>query len=212
MSISHQETCDILLASPRLQRFCTLLGEPEASDMLDRLDDELAWQQPRLRLYGQERPIPRQQVWMGDEAARYRYSGRTFTPEPWHAAVVRIRDTVIDRLAGNGVMASFNSVLLNRYEDGSDRMGWHSDDEPELGSDPLIAAVSLGAERPLRFRWKQGLGAPFNVWLPHDSLLLMDRGTQDHLQHALLPRRIPGKRISLTFRHVAASGGIAPTG
>ena len=81
-------------------------------------------------------------------------------------------------------------------------MGWHSDDEPELGADPLIAAVSLGAERPLRFRWKDRSREAFNVWLPHDSLLVMGPGVQHRLQHALLPRRLPGLRISLTFRLV----------
>ena len=191
---------DTLLGSPLLQRFPALLGEPEASAVLARLDRDLAWQQPRLRLYGREHPIPRRQVWMGDGAAHYRYSGRAFTPEPWHPDVGRIRDAVIARLAETGLTTTFNSVLLNRYANGEERMGWHSDDEPELGPDPLIAAVSLGAERPLRLRWRQGSRRAFNVWLPHDSLLLMGNGVQQQLQHALLPRKIPGLRISLTFR------------
>lgn len=152
---------------------------------------------------------------MGDGEAHYRYSGHDFQPVPWHDAVARIRDAVVARLATAGVPAEFNSVLLNRYANGEERMGWHSDDEPELGPDPLIAAVSLGAERPLRLRWRQGSGEAFNVWLPHDSLLLMGHGVQRQLQHALLPRKIPGLRISLTFRHVAArpaSVDTAPTG
>lgn len=189
-----------LLAAPSLQRFEALLGEPDARTALVRLDAELDWQRPRLRLYGREHPIPRCQVWMGDPDAHYRYSGRDFRPEPWHPLVAEIRDAVVTRLAAAGVPAIFNSVLLNRYAVGSERMGWHSDDEPELGDDPLVAAVSLGAERPLRFRWKRGDGAPFNVPLPHDSLLLMGPGVQRQLQHALLPRKGPGLRISLTFR------------
>ncbi|AMC99536.1 alpha-ketoglutarate-dependent dioxygenase AlkB family protein [Halomonas chromatireducens] len=193
---------DTLLRSPLLQRFPCLLGEPTASETLSRLDSELAWEQPRLRLYGREHPIPRRQVWMGDGEAYYRYSGQGFQPVPWHTDVAGIRDAVVERLATAGVAARFNSVLLNRYADGEERMGWHSDDEPELGPDPLIAAVSLGAERPLRMRWRQGSGVAFNVWLPHDSLLLMGPGVQRQLQHALLPRRIPGLRISLTFRWI----------
>ncbi|RCV86622.1 alpha-ketoglutarate-dependent dioxygenase AlkB [Billgrantia montanilacus] len=194
--------CDTLLRSPLLQRFPAVLGEPAASAALARLDGELTWQQPRLRLYGREHPIPRRQLWMGDSNAHYRYSGHDFQPEPWHPLVDRIRDAVVARLAAAGIAATFNSVLLNRYEDGAERMGWHSDDEPELGPDPLIAAVSLGAERPLRLRWRQGPREAFNVWLPHDSLLLMGPGVQRQLQHALLPRRIPGLRISLTFRWI----------
>ncbi|WP_163557626.1 alpha-ketoglutarate-dependent dioxygenase AlkB [Halomonas sp. NO4] len=202
MTASCTGTTDTLLDAPPLVRYDHLLGEPAAHEALQRLDQELDWQQPRLSLYGREHPIPRRQVWMGDPAARYRYSGRYFSPEPWHPLVAEIRDVVTARLAEAGVSAAFNSVLLNRYASGEERMGWHSDDEPELGSDPLVAAVSLGAERPLRFRWRQGEGRPFNVWLPHDSLLLMGRGVQHRLQHALLPRKQPGLRISLTFRWI----------
>ncbi|WP_445002971.1 alpha-ketoglutarate-dependent dioxygenase AlkB family protein [Halomonas mongoliensis] len=200
----------ILLPDPPLWLTAPLLGEPDALALLHTLDAELDWQRPTLRLYGREHIIPRAQVWMGDPEARYRYSGRDFLPEPWHPAVTALRDRVTATLDARGVAVRFNSVLLNRYAGGEERMGWHSDDEPELGPDPLIAAVSLGAERPLRFRWKPGVnppgntgtGAPFNAWLPHDSLLVMGPGVQRQLQHALLPRRIPGLRISLTFRSV----------
>ncbi|WP_083582239.1 alpha-ketoglutarate-dependent dioxygenase AlkB family protein [Halomonas aestuarii] len=201
-----------LLDSPPLTLFTGLLGEPAASEALSRLDRELAWQRPTLRLYGREHPIPRHQVWMGSPEARYRYSGRDFLPEGWHPDVAALRDAVVERLAAAGIPSRFNSVLLNRYADGEERMGWHSDDEPELGDDPLIAAVSLGAERPLRFRWKAREAEAFNAWLPHDSLLLMGPGVQRRLQHALLPRRLPGLRISLTFRWVGpATGGTCPS-
>ncbi|WP_253442842.1 alpha-ketoglutarate-dependent dioxygenase AlkB [Halomonas sp. Y3] len=201
---------EILLTDPPLWLTTPLLGEPAATALLHTLDAELDWQRPTLRLYGREHVIPRAQVWMGDPEAHYRYSGRDFCPEPWHPAVAELRDLVIANLADQGVQAGFNSVLLNRYAGGEERMGWHSDDEPELGRDPLIAAVTLGAERPLRFRWKPGAApagdaetaAPFNAWLPHDSLLVMGSGVQRQLQHALLPRRIPGLRISLTFRRI----------
>lgn len=191
-----------LLVTPALYRYRGVLGEPEASEALARLEAELDWQRPSLRLYGREHPIPRHQVWMGEPEARYRYSGRDFHPLAWHPAVAAIRERINHLLASRGIETDFNSVLLNRYASGHERMGWHSDDEPELGEDPVIVAVTLGSERPLRFRWKHGSGEAFNVWLPHDSLLLMGSGCQSSLQHALLPRRIPGLRISLTFRHV----------
>lgn len=202
MSSSPTRLGEPLLDSPSLTLFTGLLGEPAATRLLTRLDHELAWQRPTLRLYGRKHPIPRHQLWMGDRDARYRYSGRDFPPEPWHPAVSTLRAAVIGRLADAGCSARFNSVLLNRYAGGEERMGWHSDDEPELGPAPLIAAVSLGSERPLRFRWKDRSHEAFNVWLPHDSLLLMGAGVQGQLQHALLPRRLPGLRISLTFRLV----------
>lgn len=197
-----------LLDAPALTLLSGLLGEPEATQLLTRLDRELAWQRPALRLYGREHPIPRRQLWMGDPEARYRYSGQDFMPTPWHPAVSALRARVVDALADAGTRADFNGVLLNRYAGGEERMGWHSDDEPELGPAPLIAAVSLGAERPLRFRWKDRAREAFNVWLPHDSLLVMGAGVQDRLQHALLPRRLPGLRISLTFRLVVPPASV----
>ncbi|MDR5902321.1 alpha-ketoglutarate-dependent dioxygenase AlkB family protein [Halomonas icarae] len=197
---------ETLLADPPMWLMDPLLGEPDASALLAALNVQLTWQRPTLRLYGREHPIPRRQVWMGDTGACYRYSGRDFTPEPWHPLVTDLRDRVVATLASQGFDARFNSVLLNRYNDGDERMGWHSDDEPELGDSPLIAALSLGAERPLRFRWKNRQAPAFNVWLPHGSLLVMGPGVQAQLQHALLPRRIPGLRISLTFRRVIGPG------
>lgn len=139
---------------------------------------------------------------MGDADARYRYSGRDFVACEWHPLVLALRRHVESVLANIGLDARFNSVLLNRYADGQDRMGWHSDDEPELGAEPLIAAVSLGSERPLRFPWRDARAPAFNTMLPHDSLLVMGPGTQAQLQHAVLPRRRGDLRISLTFRQV----------
>jgi len=191
-----------LLASPPLWRLDEALEAPRRDSLLDQLDREIPWETPTLTLYGRRHPIPRAQCWMGDAEARYRYSGRRFSPAPWHPAVLTLRDHVASLVSRQLPGVTFNSVLLNRYRDGRERMGWHADDEPELGPDPVIAAVSLGAERPLRFRWRDGAHAPFNVALPHGSLLMMGAGLQSRLQHALLPRAIPGLRINLTFRHV----------
>ncbi|MDZ7852820.1 MAG: alpha-ketoglutarate-dependent dioxygenase AlkB [Halomonas sp.] len=202
MRSGYAQKGEPLLESPSLTLFTGLLGDLPATRLLAQLDQALAWQRPTLHLYGREHAIPRRQLWMGDPDTRYRYSGRDFLPEPWHPAVAALRDRVVSALAEADTPARFNSVLLNRYAGGEERMGWHSDDEPELGPDPLIAAMSLGAERPLRFRWKDRSHEPFNVWLPHDSLLVMGAGVQSRLQHALLPRQLPGLRISLTFRLV----------
>jgi len=191
-----------LLASPSLWRLDDALEGNHRDALLDRLDHEIPWETPTLTLYGRRHPIPRAQCWMGDAEARYRYSGTHFSPAPWHPAVLTLRDQVASLVSRQLPGTTFNSVLLNRYRDGRQRMGWHTDDEPELGPDPVIAAISLGAERPLRFRWRCRSHAPFNVAQPHGSLLLMGPGVQARLQHALLPRATSGLRISLTFRHV----------
>ncbi|MDW5375589.1 alpha-ketoglutarate-dependent dioxygenase AlkB [Halomonas sp. HP20-15] len=195
---------ETLLSRPPLLLYRDCLTTERADALLACLERELRWQRPELTFYGRRHSIPRSQVWMGDPEASYRYSQQDFHPEPWHPAVRELRDRVQSLVAEHDPAAGFNSVLLNRYASGDERMGWHSDDEPELGDAPLVAAVSLGAERPLCFRHRHGPGQAFNVWLPHASLLVMGRGCQHALQHALLPRAIPGVRLSLTFRHIDA--------
>src|SRR5690606_31058899 len=97
----------------------------------------------------------------------------------------------------------FNSVLANRYRSGADAMGWHSDDEPELGPEPLIASLSLGATRRFLLRHRHDAGVRLALELPAGSLLLMQGATQRCWKHAL-PRaaRPVGERINLTFRQV----------
>lgn len=191
-----------LLGQPPIWRCDDFLSPCEASRLQSLLEYSLDWQQPTLTLFGRDHPIPRRQVWMGDPEARYRYSGRNFLPDAWHPEVAWLAEKVHLSLSGLGTIPRFNSVLLNRYANGEERMGWHSDDEPELGPAPLITAVSLGSQRPLRFRWRDRRAPAFNVELPHGSLLVMGPGVQRDLQHALLPRTGHGIRISLTFRHI----------
>lgn len=191
-----------LLDSPPLWRLDGAVTAAEGDRLLEQLDREIPWETPTLTLYGRRHPIPRSQCWMGDVEARYRYSGQDFAPCSWHPTVRLLSERVQALIAQLAPATTFNSVLLNRYRDGEERMGWHADDEPELGREPVVAALSLGAERPLRFRRRQSPREPFNVWLPHGSLLVMGASVQERLQHALLPRAIPGLRISLTFRRI----------
>jgi alkylated DNA repair dioxygenase AlkB len=94
-------------------------------------------------------------------------------------------------------------VLLNLYRDGRDGMGWHADDEPELGRNPVIASVSLGAERRFCLRHRRRRDLKIDLPLPHGSLLCMSGATQHHWLHALPKTRRPaGERINLTLRQV----------
>lgn len=184
----------------RLWLWHDVLGE-HASALPDTLANELPWQQPRLTLYGREHLIPRLQCWMGDAQARYRYSGLLLVPVPWHEAVSVIRDQVT-RLCGH----SFNAVLINQYRDGSDRMGWHSDDEAELGAQPWIASYNLGATRAFTFRRRGQTRTTHTVELAHDQLLLMSPAVQHHWQHAVpVRKRVQDRRINLTFRRIVGN-------
>lgn len=171
----------------------------EAAGLFDRLRLEVPWEVHRIRMFGRLVDSPRLSCWIGDADASYRYSGARFDPRPWPPVLAVVRD----RLCAS-VGVSFNSVLANQYRDGNDAMGWHRDDEPELGPQPMIASVSLGAAR--RFVLRR-IGEPRQrlvLELGAGSLLLMSGATQANYQHAL-PRtaRAVGPRINLTFRRIA---------
>lgn len=190
---------DILLdGRPLIRRLPGLLPGAQADEMLRRLTRELPWTQPRITLYGREHPVPRLQSWHGDPQARYRYSGMLLTPAPWHPLLTELREQ-LRRLCG----CDFNSVLANLYRDGRDCMGWHADDEPELGDAPRVASVSLGATRDFALRRKGETRMALKLPLQHNELLLMEPGLQIGWQHSL-PRRMAVRepRLNLTFRRV----------
>ena len=176
---------------------------PAAADaLLGALRAQVPWEVHRIRLFGREHASPRLSCWIGDPEAVYRYSGTVFVPHAWPPVLDALRRALQDDLG-----SPFNSVLANRYRDGRDAMGWHSDNEPELGPAPVIASVSLGATRRFLLRHRVRRDQRCALELPHGSLLVMRGGTQRHWQHAL-PRtaRPVGERINLTFRWVLPGG------
>lgn len=173
------------------------LAADEADALLEALVDEVPWEVHRIRMFGREVASPRLSCWIGDPGATYTYSRSRFEPRPWTPALGALRD----RLARE-VGVRFNSVLANRYRDGADAMGWHSDDEPELGPEPVIASVSVGAPRTFAFR-ARGDGRRVDLVLEHGSLLLMAGRTQHAWRHAIPRTRRPlGERVNLTFRAI----------
>ena len=134
-----------------------------------------------------------------DKGKKYSYSGLTLEPDNWDKDLFHIK-----QLIQNITHQEFNSVLLNEYPNGGVGMGWHSDDEKELGINPIIASVSLGAERDFLFRHKKDKSKePVKILLKHGSLLLMMGNTQHHWHHSLpIRRKVKDKRINLTFRNI----------
>ena len=172
---------------------------PDASqELFDGLLEEIRWERPRIRIRGRKVACPRLSGWEGD--ATYSYSGITLGPAAWTPQVTAVRRR-IEAATGE----AFNGVLANLYRDGSDRMGWHADDEPELGPSPVIASASFGAPRRFLLRPKRRGGTSVPIVLEPGSLLLMRGTTQRHWMHSLPPTRRPvGPRINLTFRRVQA--------
>jgi alkylated DNA repair dioxygenase AlkB len=167
--------------------------------LLAQLIDETEWRQERITVYGKPYLQPRLSAWHG--ALSYSYSGIRLQPLPWTPTLQRLKQGV-ERLT----QARFNSVLLNYYRDENDSMGMHSDDERELGRQPVIASLSLGETRDfiLKHRFRKDLKT---VKLPLDpgSLLLMRGETQANWRHGINKLRRPcGPRINLTFRRVIA--------
>jgi alkylated DNA repair dioxygenase AlkB len=180
------------------------LAGQQASDWFDELYAQVDWQQDEVNVFGKRHRIPRLHQWYGDPDAAYRWSGLEMQPRSWIEPLLAIRDLVSDYCRSD-----FNSVLLNLYRDGNDSMGWHSDDEPELGAYPTLAFVSLGAARDLHLRRKDGSTGTRSLRLEHGSLLIMSGSSQHDWQHALPKRKRVGEpRISLTFRQVVTPAAV----
>ncbi|MCF7221297.1 alpha-ketoglutarate-dependent dioxygenase AlkB family protein [Marilutibacter chinensis] len=180
------------------------LPPDQADALLEALLRDVPWEVHRIRLFGREHASPRLSCWIGDADARYRYSGTLFEPRPWPRALEPVRERLAETLQVGGDNV-FNSVLANRYRDGRDAMGWHSDDEAELGSEPLIGSLSLGATRRFLLRHRSEPSRRLALELPHGSLLVMSGPTQLHYRHALPRTRRPvGERVNLTFRRIVA--------
>ncbi len=161
-----------------------------------QLKNEINWQQEAIKIFGKKVMQPRLTAWYGDEGKSYSYSGITMQPNKWTEPLLLIKQQV-ETVAP----VCFNSALLNYYRHQKDSMGWHRDNEKELGIHPVIASVSLGAARKFQLRRYQKKDIIKSIELIHGSLLLMQGATQHYWEHQL-PKttRQTGERINITFR------------
>ena len=166
---------------------------PHPDRVFAELQEAIGWEQHPIRVHGRTVLTPRLTAWMGDEA--YTYSGLTNDPQPWPDALAALRERLSDELDN-----TFNSCLANLYRDGRDSMGYHSDDEPELGPRPVIASISLGARRRFalrhresRQRWTWDLGEG-------DLLVMRDESQREYAHAVPKTARAVGPRMNLTFR------------
>ncbi|MGL5074228.1 MAG: alpha-ketoglutarate-dependent dioxygenase AlkB family protein [Waterburya sp.] len=173
--------------------------QSESDQFFDILFNSLNWRQEKIKFFGKEINIPRLTAWYGDEGKSYQYSGIKMNPNPWTPSLIVIKSEVETVLK-----LKFNSVLINLYRQGQDSMGWHSDDERELGQNPTIASVSFGATRRFQLRHKSNKTLnTLEVALTHGSLLLM-RGKTQHFWKHQIPKtsKTLTPRINLTFRAI----------
>jgi alkylated DNA repair dioxygenase AlkB len=182
--------------------FPQFLTREETDALFTSLQTTIAWKQEKGR-FGHA--FPRLTALYADEGVVYTYSGVTYPSLVWTEELDAVRRRV-ERAAG----APFNSVLLNRYRDAGDSIGWHADDEPELGVNPVVPSVSLGAERRFLLRHNKSR-EKIELVLKHGSLLVMAGTLQHHWRHSLPKLSRPvGERINLTFRNILQPGGKGP--
>lgn len=176
-----------------------LLPEEIARTVMQNLIDEVPWRAENITVWGKTFLQPRLIAWYGDLGKSYTYSGIHLNALPWTHALLDLKSRV-EAVAGT----DFNSVLLNYYRDHRDSMGFHSDDEKELGKRPIIASVSLGEERAfiLKHKTEKAL-KPVRLKLVSGSLLLMKGETQHYWKHGIDKEAHPcGPRVNLTFRRI----------
>jgi alkylated DNA repair dioxygenase AlkB len=174
----------------------SLFNEEDSDRLLAKLTQTIGWRQDWITVYGRSLPQPRLTAWVGDPGKAYTYSGITMQPSGWTDILLDLK-AAVDAIAG----VTFNSVLLNLYRDGNDSMGWHSDDEPELGQNPVIGSLSLGGTRQFMLRHKHQKALKAKLPLTSGSFLLMQGTTQHYWQHQVpKTKRAIAPRLNLTFR------------
>jgi alkylated DNA repair dioxygenase AlkB len=171
----------------------------KAEFYFNTLHSKIKWKQEQIKYYGKVFPVPRQTAWYGFEGLNYKYSGISCNPEPWTKELLDIKKVIEHFLPEE----DFNSVLLNLYRNGNDKVSWHSDDEPELGINPTIASVSLGAVRRFDLKHKEDPSQKLQIELHSGSLIVMKGAMQHNWQHQIpAQKRINEPRINLTFRTI----------
>ena len=173
-------------------------SQSESDRYFSLLEKEVQWKQEPIRIFGKEIMQPRLTASFADEGVVYGYSGIKLNSGIWTDTLAEIKSKV-EKTARQ----TFNTALLNYYRDGNDSMGWHRDNEKELGANPVIASVSFGAARNFQFREYKGDTKVLTVKLGHGDLLIMGAESQHHWQHRL--PKAPGikePRINITFRKI----------
>lgn len=198
-SNANGEPEHIPLPDAELLYFESAMSRTEAADYFTVLRTQTQWREESVVIWGKRHMQPRLIAWHGDPGKTYSYSGSVLHPLPWTPVLLKLR-TRVEELAGT----TFNSVLLNLYRGERDNMGWHSDDEAELGPEPTIASVSLGETREFQLKHKSRKDLPISrISLSNGSVLIMAGPTQRNWQHCLKREAAKlGERINLTFRKI----------
>ena len=195
---SKQELQNLLPKDGKVFYFPHFFKEQERMKFYNLLVKKTDWQQQKIKLFGKTHNVPRLTALYGDDNKSYTYSGITMKPIAWLPELLTIKNK-IETL----IETEFTTVLLNLYRTGHDSMGWHSDDEMELGINPIIASVSFGATRIFNLQHKEDKNLKISQKLTDGSLLIMQGQTQHYWRHSV-PKTLKNAkpRTNLTFRKI----------
>jgi alkylated DNA repair dioxygenase AlkB len=170
----------------------------ESHELFTELLNNISWRQEPIKLFGKEIMQPRLTAWYADKGVNYSYSGITMQALDWTESLIKIKTRVEQKSK-----SKFNSALLNLYRNGNDSMGWHRDNEKELGVNPVIASVSFGVSRKFQMRTYKEKTDLISLELRDGSFLLMQGESQPYWEHSVpKTKKIRGTRINITFRQV----------
>lgn len=198
MNLSSTSKQNLLPCDGELYLIDNFIPSLEIKQIYEHLLAEISWQQYQIRMFGKMINQPRLTAWYGQKDIAYSYSGLNLQAIPFTPLLDKLRTQIEENY-----QASFNSVLLNLYRNEKDSMGWHADDEKELGLVPVIASLSFGSTRKFLIKHKQDKTLKFGINLTPGSLLLMKGTMQHHWMHAI-PKasKICEPRINLTYREI----------
>lgn len=195
-SLFPVENISFELQDASITYYPNFFNKETADIFFEELKSTIPWQQDQIVVFGKKYEQPRLTALFGNAGKSYHYSNISMQPHPWNSLLLNIKSQ-IEAITNT----TFTTVLLNLYRDEKDSNGWHADNEKELGKNPIIASVSLGAERFFHLKHNSNKNQKQKILLEHGSLLVMKGTTQHFWKHQIAKTSQPtGPRINLTFR------------
>lgn len=197
MNLFENDKIILPLSDGIFEYYPSFFNIEKANELFRLLEKDITWQQDTITVFGKTHPQPRLTALYGNNGKSYQYSNIVMHPKSFSPLLTHIKEEIEAVCNQN-----FTTVLLNLYRDGNDSNGWHSDNEKELGRDPIIASLSLGEERIFHIKHNTK-EEKFKINLENGSLLLMKHGSQIHYKHQLPKTKLSkNSRINLTFRTI----------
>lgn len=198
MELFNEQAIIVERPQLKIELHRAFLNPAKSSELFNQIRNSTNWKRDSYKLFGREVLAPRLSCFYAEKGVQYVYSGMVATGD----LIPDYLQTLVTEIAKKAA-TKFNSVLINYYKNGLDYMGWHADNEPELGKNPIIASLNLGASRKFQFKHRTLKNERLEVVLNHGDLLFMLGETQHFWLHQLpKTKKVEAERINLTFRQI----------